>query len=72
MMIFSVAVAGTASSSPKNPPSVPPASSASMTTAGCSFTARCMTIGLMKWLSICWTIAIVTATAIACTARRRW
>ena len=65
-MIFSTAAAGTASSRPKKPTSVPPASSASITTAGCSFTARCITIGLMKWLSICWTIAITTATAMAC------
>ena len=46
-MIFSTAAVGTATSSPKNPPRVPPASRAIITAAGCSLTARCITIGLM-------------------------
>ena len=52
---------------------VPPASSASITAAGCSFTTRCITLGVMKWLSICWAAVMITATheRLARSRRRR-
>ena len=44
------------------PPIVPPASRASITAAGWSFTTRCITFGVMKWLSICWATTMTTTT----------
>ena len=48
-----LAVPLTARRSPKNPPRVPKTRSASTTADGCRWTARFITNGVMKWLSIC-------------------
>ena len=60
-----VAVSGTASRSPKNPPRVPKTRSASTTADGCRWTARFITNGVMKWLSICCATTITMATPMA-------
>src|SRR5215213_7185830 len=67
--ILATAARGTITSMPNRPAKLAPTSRASITTTGWSWTVRPITLGEIRWLSICWT---TSRTRAAQTALRGW